>query len=161
MAGSQDDAATSPITANPARERKIKALRDFVRKEPTESGTSTGQTPLRSITTSAKSGQLVLDLKKRKKANLASRSHLKGHEILKEKLTHARLSRKVLPQLRTPGGAELGDMTRFVQAWNNVDCPKGPSLTRDILKGIEHSVSELQEQLEVIYFYHFMFICHT
>ena len=84
---------------------------------------------MRSITTSAKSGQLVLELKKRKKADPASASHLKGHEILKEKLTRAQLSSKVLPQLRTLGGAELGEMTRFVQAWNDVDCPQGPSLS--------------------------------
>ena len=112
---------------------------------------------MRSITTSAKSSQLVLDLKKKKK-EAASASHLKSHEVLKEKLTRARLSSKVLPQLCTPGGAELGDMTRFVQAWNDVDCPQGPSLSWNILQGIEHSVTELQEQLEVIPLYHLMFI---
>ena len=124
---------------------------------------------MRSITTSAKSSQLVLDLKKKKKeaasashlkADPASAPHLKSHELLKEKLTRARLSSRVLPHLRTPGGAELGDMTRFVQAWNDVDCPEGPSLSWDILKGIEHSVNELPEQLEVTYSYHLIFIYH-
>ena len=123
----------------------MKILRDFVRKDPAESGTSTDEAPVRSITTAKKSSQLVLELKKRKKAETGVASHLKGHEVLKEKLTRARLSSQVLPQLRTPGGAELGDMTRFVKAWNNVDCPEGSSLSRDILKDIEHSVSELQE----------------
>ena len=49
-------------------------------------------------------------------------------------------------------------MTRFVQAWNDVDCPQGPSLSWNILQGIEHSVTELQEQLEVLPLYHLMFI---
>ena len=56
----------------------------------------------------------------------------------------------MLPNLRTPGGAELGEMTRFVEAWNEVDCPGGgPSLSWDLLKGLEDSVAELKDQLEV------------
>ena len=116
---------------------------------------------MRSITTAAKSGQLVLDLKKRKKADTASASHLEGHEVLKKKINQARLSNKVLPKLVTPGGAELGDMTRFVQAWNDADCPDGPSLSGDILKGIEDSVTNLKEQLKVIRLYQLMFIYHV
>ena len=135
----------------------MKILRDFVRKDPAESSTSTDEAPVRSITTAKKSSQLVLELKKRKKAETGSASHLSGHEVLKEKLTCSRLSSKVLPQLRTPGGAELDEMTRFVQAWNDVDCPDGPSLSWDILKGIEDSVSDLKEQLEVIHPYQLMF----
>ena len=92
----------------------MKALRDFVRKEPTESGTSTDKAPLQSITTSTKSGQLVAALKKRKKSDPAPASVLKGLELPKEKSSRVRLSSKVLPDLRTPGGAELGDLTRFV-----------------------------------------------
>ena len=138
----------------------MKALRDFVRKDPTESGTSTDKAPLRSITTSTKSGQLVATLKKQKKDDPASASLPKGQELLKEKRSRVRLSSKVLPDLRTPGGAELGDLTRFVEAWNDVDCPESSSLSWDILKGIEHSVNELQKQLEVTHFYHLMFIYH-
>ena len=88
-------------------------MRDFTRIQPTELDTSAGKAPVRSITTSAKSSQLVLDLKK-KKAETASASHLEGLEVLKKKITRARLTSKVLPKLRTPGGAELGDMTWFV-----------------------------------------------
>ena len=68
---------------------------------------------------------------------------------------------KVLPNLRTPGGAELGELARFVESWNAVDCPESSSLSWEILKGIEHSVNELQEQLEVSHFYHLMFILHA
>ena len=142
------------------RERKRKAERDFLRVQPTESGTSTDKAPVRSITTFAKSSQLVLDLKKNKKAETGSAPHLESHELLKKKITRARLSSKVLPKLVTPGGTELGDMTRFVQTWNNADCPDGPSLSWDILKGIEDSVTDLKEQLEVIHLYQLMFIYH-
>ena len=91
---------------------------------------------------------MVLDLKK-KKAETASASHTESHEVLKKKISHVRLGSKVLPNLRTPGGTDLGDMTRFVKAWNDVDCPDGLSLTWDILKGLEDSVTELKDQLEV------------
>ena len=89
---------------------------------------------MRSITTSTKSGQLVAALKSRKKSDPASASLPKSQELLKEKRTRVRLSSKVLPELRTPGGAELGDLTWFVEAWNDMDCPEGPSLSWDILK---------------------------
>ena len=68
------------------------------------------------------------------------------------------LSAKVLPNLRTPGEAELGELARFVESWNVVDCPKSSSLSWEILKGIEHSVHSLQEQLEVSLFHSLMFI---
>ena len=138
----------------------MKALPDFPRKEPTKSSTSTDKAPLRSITTSTKSGQLVAALKKRKKSKPASASLPKGLELPEERRTRVRLSSKVLPELVTPGGAKLGDLTRFVETWNNVDCPGSSSLSWDILKGIEHSVNELQEQLEVTPLYHLMFIYH-
>ena len=67
----------------------------------------------------------------------------------------------MLPELVTPGGVELGDLARFVETWNNVDRLGSSSLSWDILKGIEHSVNELQEQLEVNHFYHLMFILYT
>ena len=68
------------------------------------------------------------------------------------------LSAKVLPNLRTPGGAELGELAQFVESWNSVDCPESSSLSWEILKGIEHSVHSLQEQLEVSLFHSLMFI---
>ena len=136
----------------------MKSLRDFKRKEPTESSTSTGKAPPRSITTSEKSGQLVALIKSKKKSHLASASLAKGLEPPKEKHSRIHLSSKVLPDLRTPGGAELGELTRFVESWNAVDCPESSSLSWDILKGIEHLVNELQEQLEVIHLYYLMFI---
>ena len=114
---------------------------------------------MRSITTATKSGQLVALIKnKKKKSHLASASLAKGLEPPKEKRSRIRLSSKVLPDLRTPGGAELGELTRFVESWNAVDCPESSSLSWDILKSIEHSVRELQEQLEVIHLYHLTFI---
>ena len=60
--------------------------------------------------------------------------------------------------MRTPGGAELGELARFIESWNAVDCPESSSLSWDILKNIEHSVNELQEQLEGTHFYPLMFI---
>ena len=146
--------------ADPVRERKLKALRDFKRKEPTESSTATGKAPPRSIMTFEKSGQLVALIKSKKKSHLASASLAKGLEPPEEKHSRIRLSSKVLPDLRTPGDAELGKLARFVESWNAVDCPESSSLSWDILKGIEHSVSELQDQLEVTHSYHLMFICH-
>ena len=64
----------------------------------------------------------------------------------------------MLPELVTPGGVELGELAKFVESWNAVDCPESSSLSWDILKGIEHSVNEVQEQLEVNLFYYLMFI---
>ena len=136
----------------------MKHLRDFKRKEPTESSTSTAKTPPRSITTSTKSGQLVALAKNKKKSQLASASLAKALEPPKEKRSRMPLSVKVLPNLRTPGGAELGELARFVESWNAVDCPESSSLSWEILKGIEHSVNELQEQLEVSLFHSLMFI---
>ena len=126
----------------------MKAERDFTWIQLTQPGTSAGKAPVRSITTSAKSGQLVLEAKKKNK-EIALASHTESHEVLKKKISRARLSSKVLPNLRMPGGAELGEMTRYVQAWNDVDCPDGPSLSWDILRGLEESVAELKDQLEV------------
>ena len=91
---------------------------------------------------------MVLDAKK-KKSESASASHTQSHEVLKKKISRAWLGSKVLPTLRTPGGAELGEMTRYLQAWNDVDCPEGPSLSWDILQGLEESVGELKDQQEV------------
>ena len=124
----------------------MKSERDFTQVQPTQSGTSAGKAPVRSITTSAKSGQLVLDAKK-KKTESASASHAQSHEVLKKKISRARLGSKVLPSLRTPGGTELGEMTRFVQAWNEVDCPEGPSLSWDILQGLEETFADLKDQI--------------
>ena len=131
----------------------MKSERDFNRIQPTQSGTSAGKAPVRSITTSAKSGQLVLEAKKKKK-EIALASHTESHEVLKKKISHVRLGSKVMLNLRTPSGADLRDMTRFVKAWNDVDCPDGPSLSWDILQGLEESVAKLKDQLEVTSTYH-------
>ena len=136
----------------------MKHLRDFKRKEPTESSTSTAKTLPRSITTSTKSGQLVALAKNKKKSQLASASLAKALVPPKEKRSRMPLSVKVLLNLRTPGGAELGELAQFVESWNAVDCPESSSLSWEILKGIEHSVNELQEQLEVSLFHFLMFI---
>ena len=99
----------------------MKHLRDFPRKEPTESSTSTGKAPPRSITTATKSGQLVALIKNKKKSNPASASLAKGLELPKEKRSRVRLSSKVLPDLRIPGGAELGELARFVDDYELVN----------------------------------------
>ena len=112
----------------------MKSLRDFKWIQPSESGTSSAATaPVRSIMTSEKSSQLVALIKRKKKSHLASASLAKGLEPPKEKRSRIRLSNKVLPDLRTPGGAELGELARFVESWNAVDCPESSSLSWDIL----------------------------
>ena len=157
-AGSQDRIASPPFVADPVKERKQKHLRDFARKDPTESSDSAAQTPPWSITTSKKSGQLVALAKDKKKCQVASASLAKALEPPKEKRARMPLNTKVLPNLLTPGGAELGELARFAESWNSVDCPESSSLSWEILKGIEHSVHSLQEQLEVSLFYSLMFI---
>ena len=157
-AGLQDRIASPPFVADPDRERKQKHLRDFLRKGLTGSGTSAGAAPPRSILTSEQSGQLVLASKfKKKKSDPAP----KGLELPAGERTRVRLDSKVLPELVTPGGAELGELAKFVESWNAVDCPENSSLSWGLLRSIEHSVTELQEQLEVSYFCHLMFILHT
>ena len=144
-----------PVTTNLARERKLKSEQDFTRNRPIQPGPSTGKgsaksatTSAKSATTSAKGGQLTLSAKK--KTESVSASHTRGHEQLNKKISRARLGSRVLPNLLTPGGVELGEMTRIAKAWNDVDCPNGPSLTWNILQGLEGSVAELKDQLEVI-----------
>ena len=68
----------------------------------------------------------------------------KGLKLPVEGRSRVHLNSKVLPELVTPGGVELGELAKFVESWNKVDCPGSSSLSWDILKGIEHSVSELQ-----------------
>ena len=131
------------------RERKHKHLRDFARKNPTESGDSAAKTPPRSITTSEKSGQLVALAKDKKKRQAAAASLAKALEAPKEKRGRTPLNTKVLPNLLTPGGAELGDLARFVESWKSVDFPGSSSLSMDLLKSLEDSVHSLQDQLEV------------
>ena len=107
--------------------------------------------------TSEQSGQLVIASKhKKKKSDPAP----KGLELPAEGRTRVRLNSKVLPELVTPGGVELGELAKFVESWNAVDCPESSSLSWGILRSIEHSVNELQEQLEVSHFHHLMFILH-
>ena len=113
----------------------MKSKRDFTRTQPIQPGPSTGKA-------SAKSGQLILTAQK--KTDSASGSQTRGHEQLHKKISRARLGSRVLPNLLTPSGAELGEMTRFVKAWNDVDCPDGPSLTVDFLQGLEESLAELK-----------------
>ena len=86
----------------------------------TESGTSASTAPRRSILTSKQSGQLVVASKhKKKKSDPAP----KGLELPAEERTRVRLNSKVLPELVTPGGVELGELAKFVKSWNAVDCP--------------------------------------
>ena len=108
--------------------------------------------------TSEQSGQLVTASKHKKKK---SDPTPKGLELPAEGRTQVRLNSKVLPELVTPGSVELGELAKFVESWNAVDCPGSSSLSWGILRGIEHSVTELQEQLEVSHFYHLIFILHT
>ena len=158
-ARSQDTATENLLTTDPVKERKMKHLRDLKQKEPTESGISAVKAPPWSITSSEKSGQLVAAFKhKKKKGNPASAPLHKGLELPAEGRSRVRLNSKVLPELVTPGGVELGELTKFVESWNAVDYPESSSLSWDILKGIEHSVHELQEQLEVSLFHSLMFI---
>ena len=63
----------------------------------------------------------------------------KALEVSKEKRSRMPLRTKVLPNLLTPGGAELGDLARFVESWNSVDCPGNSSLSMELLKGVEDS----------------------
>ena len=114
----------------------MKSKRDFTRTQPVHTGPS-------AATTSAKSGQLILSTQK--KADSASGSQTRGHEQLNKKISHARLGSRV-PRWSE---SELGPMAKFVKAWNDVDCPDGPSLTVDFLQGIEESLAELKGQLEV------------
>ena len=118
----------------------MKSKRDFTRTQPVHTGPS-------AATTSAKSGQLILSTQK--KTDGASGSQTRGHEQLNKKISRARLGSRVLPNLVTPGGVELGQMAKFVKAWNEVDCPDGPSLTVECLKGLEDSLSDLKSHLEV------------
>ena len=97
--------------------------------------------------TSAKSGQLTITTQK--KNDGASGSQIQGHEQLNKKISRARLGSKVLPNLVTHGGAELGQMAKFGKAWNDADCPDGPSLTVECMKGVEDSLSDLKCHLEV------------
>ena len=92
---------------------------------------------------------MVALAKDKKKRQVAPASLAKALEPSKEKRSRMPLRTKVLPNLLTPGGAELGDLGRFVESWNSVDCPGSSSLSMDILKGLEDSVHSLQDQLEV------------
>ena len=134
------------------REHKQKHSRDFVRKNPTESSSSTAKAPPRSILTPEQSGQLVALAKDKKKRLVTPSMLAKALEASKDKRSRMPLRTKVLPNLLTPGGAELGDLARFVESWNLVDCPGNSSLSMDLLKGVEDSVHALQDQLEVNFF---------
>ena len=131
------------------RERKHKASRDFVRKNPAESSSTTVKAPPRSILTPEQSGQLVAFAKDKKKRQVTPSMLSQALEASKDKRSRMPLRTKVLPNLLTPGGAELGDLTRFVESWNSVDIPGSSSLSMDLLKGVEDSVHALQDQLEV------------
>ena len=85
----------------------------------------------------------------------------KGLELPAEDRTRVRLNSKVMPELVTPGGVPLGELSKFVESWNAVDCPESASLSWGLLRSIEHSVNELQEQLEVSHFCPLMFILHA
>ena len=148
-AGSQNEAAPPQPSDEVIRERKQKSSRDFVRKDLTESSSTTVKAPPRSILTPEQSGQLVAFAKDKKKRPVTPAMLTKALEASKEKRNRMPLQTKVLPNLLTPGGAELGDLARFVESWNSVDCPGSSSLSADLLKGVEDSVHALQDQLEV------------
>ena len=93
----------------------------------------------------AKGSQLAIG----KKNPAASASSTRGHEQLSQKISHARLASKVLPNLLTPNGKGLGQMAKFVKAWNDADFPAGPSLTAESLQGMENSFCKLKNRLEV------------
>ena len=80
---------------------------------------------------------------------MASGPSTRGHEQFSKKISLARLGSKVLPNLITPGGVGLGQMAKYVKAWNDADCPAGPSLTAESMQGVEDSLSELKGHLEV------------
>ena len=92
---------------------------------------------------------MVALAKDKKKRPVTPAMLTKALEASKEKRNRMPLQTKVLPNLLTPGGAELGDLTRFVESWNSVDCPGSSSLSANLLKGVEDSVHALQDQLEV------------
>ena len=77
---------------------------------------------------------------------VASGSASRVHNQLNKKICRARLGSKVLPNLVTPGGAELGQTAKFVKAWNDADCPDGPSLTVESQQGLEESLTKLKGQ---------------
>ena len=103
---------------------------------------------------------MVALAKDKKKRHASSSTLAKAPEAPKEKRSRMPLNSKVLPNLLTPGGAELGDLGRFVESWNSVDCPGSSSLSLDLLKGVEDSVHALQDQLEVNFFSILMFIIY-
>ena len=135
-------------------------MRDISRKDQTGSNPASAQAPPRSIVTAEKSGQLVALAKDKKRKPVTPAMLTKALEASKEKRNRRPLQTKVLPNLLTPGGAELGDLTRFVESWNSVDCPGSSSVSANLLKGVEDSVHALQEQLEVNFFL-VMFILHS
>ena len=92
---------------------------------------------------------MVALAKDKKKRPVTPAMLTKALEASKEKRNRMPLQTKVLPNLLTPGGAELGDLARFVESWNSVDCPGSSSLSANLLKGVEDSVHALQDQLEV------------
>ena len=113
MAGLQDRIASPPFVADPVKERKHKHPRDFARKNPTESCTTTVKSLPRTIITPEQSGQLVLASKhKKKKSDPAP----KGLKLPVEERTWVRLNSKVMPELVTPGGVQLGELSKFVES---------------------------------------------
>lgn len=82
------------------------------------------------------------------------------HDQLSEKITFARLSGQVLPNLRTPSGDNLGSAEQFVKAWNAADLaegssttasphPAGPSRMFQSLHSVQASVAEANRVFEV------------
>ena len=79
----------------------------------------------------------------------ASASTTQAHDQLSEKISHARIAAKVFPNLLTPRGEDLGVAAKFVKAWNDADCPTGPSRVLQSLHNMEHSFDEMKRCLEV------------
>ena len=79
----------------------------------------------------------------------ASASTTRAHDQISEKISHARIAGKVFPNLLTPSGKDLGVAAKFVKAWNDADCPSGPSRVLQSLQSMEHSFAETKRRLEV------------
>ena len=80
----------------------------------------------------------------------ASASAIWAHDQISEKISRARIGGKVLSNLLMPSGEDLGVVAKFAKAWNDADCPTGPSRILQSLHGMEQSFAEMKSRLEVI-----------
>ena len=80
----------------------------------------------------------------------ASTSTTWAHDQLSDKISRAQIGGKVLSNLLTPSGEDLGVAAKFVKAWNEAACPTGPSRILLSLHGMEQSFAKMKGRLEVI-----------